>query len=333
MLLIDLEKKNLISPPNFLSNNTHYLCRMGSAAYGVSMDNSDLDIYGVCIPPKDYIFSKNYIEGFDPPPLKFNVWQKHHVFDEQVNTKYEFSIYGIVNYFKLAMDNNPNVIDSLFIDREYIIHSTETWENVRKNKHIFLHKKAIKKMIGYAYSQLQKANNCRESLKEILQFEDDCEIPHSTTYEQAKNMNNRYYNKLWEDGFQKTSRFETQKIAGQDCKFLYHVFRLLDQAKYILKNCDLALQVDDRISMMKSIRQGEVSHEEIVSYFSKSEKEISSLMNESKLEELPSTKEIRSLLVSTLENHYGSLSSFVNSEDESTLAVREIKNVLSKYNI
>lgn len=73
MLLQDLEKRELINPPTWLTSNTCYLTRMGSVAYGVSIDNSDQDIYGVTIPPRDYIFPPDYIEGFDIIWVKDNV--------------------------------------------------------------------------------------------------------------------------------------------------------------------------------------------------------------------------------------------------------------------
>jgi len=41
MLLNDLQSKGLIHPPPWLASTTHYLCQMGSVAYGVAGDDSD----------------------------------------------------------------------------------------------------------------------------------------------------------------------------------------------------------------------------------------------------------------------------------------------------
>ena len=67
-----LISQNKISPPNFLKNNVHYECAMGSTAYGCSTDHSDIDIYGFCIPPKDVIFPhlKGIIQGYGRKFLK-----------------------------------------------------------------------------------------------------------------------------------------------------------------------------------------------------------------------------------------------------------------------
>jgi predicted nucleotidyltransferase len=54
---------------------------MGSQAYGVNTDTSDLDIYGVCIPPKEMIFPHlaGEIPGFGQQIQRFEMWQEHKV--------------------------------------------------------------------------------------------------------------------------------------------------------------------------------------------------------------------------------------------------------------
>ena len=83
MLLQDLARKNLIHPPKWMPDNTILMMVMGSAAYGVSLDSSDLDIYGVCIPPKDMVFPHlaGEIPGFGRQIQRFEVWQEHKVTD------------------------------------------------------------------------------------------------------------------------------------------------------------------------------------------------------------------------------------------------------------
>jgi hypothetical protein len=83
VLLQKLLDKGLIQPPKFIPTNTHYLTIMGSVAYGVSSDTSDMDIYGWCIPPKEEVFPHlaGHIEGFGRQKQRFNQWQQHHVID------------------------------------------------------------------------------------------------------------------------------------------------------------------------------------------------------------------------------------------------------------
>lgn len=346
MLLQDLEKRELIKPPTWLTSNTCYLTRMGSVAYGVSSNNSDLDLYGVCIPPRDYIFPRNFIDGFDKKDLKFENWVKHHILDKSANggkgVIYDFSIHNITHYFNLVMENNPHVLDSLFVRREHIIHITKMWEVVRENRKIFLHKGVVHRMRGYAYNQLASARNCVTYVQEIRNFEEEHGIPHSTTYAQMSKdlylfglnaQNNHLYLSMWEKGLAKTKRFESQKIHNTDVKFLYHVFRLVDEAEFILNNFDLDLQEPSRVAKMKAIRAGELSYEQIAREFSEAESRLLALYNSSKLPLGPDRKAIRNILLTVLEDHYGSLSEFAKSEEAEAEALREIKLILQKYNI
>jgi hypothetical protein len=76
-----LEDRKLITPPQFLASNVYYETIMGSMAYGVSNNNSDLDLYGFCIPPKDILFPHldGEIPGFIPRAKRFDQYQEHHI--------------------------------------------------------------------------------------------------------------------------------------------------------------------------------------------------------------------------------------------------------------
>ena len=152
---------NLANPPKWLPNNTAYEVIMGSMAYGVSSDTSDMDVYGFCFPKKETIFPhlSGNIQGFGIKPKGFDQWQEHGIKDRETKKEYDFSIYSILKYFKLVMDNNPNMIDSLFVPRNLIIHSSKVFEYIRENRNIFLHKGSWHKFKGYSYSSLHKLNN------------------------------------------------------------------------------------------------------------------------------------------------------------------------------
>ncbi len=351
MLLIQLEKRELIKPPTWLPTNTIYLTRMGSTAYGVSDSNSDEDIYGVTIPPRDYIFPPNFIDGFDNKDLTFHQWQQHHIKDPSANggkgCTYDFAIYNIVNYFKLVMENNPNTLDSLFVRRECVMHITQMWEVVREHRKIFLHKGVTQRMRGYAYNQLSSAKNCTQYVTSIRSFEDDFGIPHTTTYEQVKNKEYQVINReefdaknmhvkyleLWETGLAKTKRFQSQKIHNTDVKFLYHVFRLVDQAEYILNHHDLDLQEKSRVEKMKAIRRGDLTYEQVCKDFSDAEARLNNLYETSTLRKFPETKQVRNLLITCLEHHYGSLSNVLKEHNPHEAAVKEIRDIFRKYNL
>jgi predicted nucleotidyltransferase len=150
-----LTDRGAIKPPRWLPGNVQYETIMGSVAYGVSSDTSDVDIYGWAIPPKEDIFPhlRGEILGFGKQIARFEQFQEHHVIDRDAlaghGRTYDLTIFGVVKFFALAMENNPNVIDSLFTPTTCVLHSTTVGNLVRENRCLFLLK-------GYAYSQLHK---------------------------------------------------------------------------------------------------------------------------------------------------------------------------------
>lgn len=201
MLLNKLE--HLISCPKWLIDNTQYLTLMGSHAYGTNTKDSDFDVYGFAIPPKEMVFPhlSGEIFGFGRQTKRFDVWQQHHIMlDKQ---EYDFSVYGIVAYFQLLMENNPNIIDSIFTPQNCILHITSVGNIVRENRKKFLHKGSYHKFKGYAFSQLHKASSNKQ---------------------------------------QSSNRRELCEKFGFDTKFCSHVVRLACEIEMILEEGDLDLQ-------------------------------------------------------------------------------------------
>jgi hypothetical protein len=78
-----LTEKGIAHPPPWLPANTHYETIMGSVAYGVSADTSDMDVHGWGIPPRDEVFPhlRGEIVGFGTQKQRFNQYQEHHLRD------------------------------------------------------------------------------------------------------------------------------------------------------------------------------------------------------------------------------------------------------------
>ena len=176
----NLTGRKLIKPPKFIASNLQYETMTGSVSYGVSDDSSDLDIVGFCIPPKNTVFPHlgGLIHGFGKQHQEFGQYQQHHIQDPDARggkgQEVDLTIYNIVKYFQLCMDNNPNMVDSLFVPLRYIQHSTEIGNMVRENRKLFLHKGSYHKMKGYAYSQLHKMENKNpKGLNELIAFEEE----------------------------------------------------------------------------------------------------------------------------------------------------------------
>jgi len=298
VILQKLKFRGLIHPPSFLVDNCHYLTIMGSVAYACNADDSDWDVYGFCIPPKNNVFShlNGEIQGFGRQTKHFEQWQQHHIKDEESKKEYDFQVYSIVKFFQLLMDNNVNVIDTIFVPQECVIHQTKIGQLVRENRHMFLHRGFYQRAKGYSYSQLNKMKNPNKS---------------------------------------NPRRKESIEKWGFDTKHASHVVRLLDEAEQVLSIGDL--NVRRCKEQMKAIRRGEVSMKRIEEIFADKERQLEELYNKSSLPYGPDETKIKALLMDCLEEHYGSLSGAFDiamvRADKAAIVLDEIKAVMERHGI
>jgi predicted nucleotidyltransferase len=281
-----------INPPHWLEDNVMFEGLTGSVAYAVSNDMSDMDIVGFCIPPKEIVFPHlgGEIPGFGTPKPRFDDFQKHHIKHDQ--REYDITIYSIVKFFQLVMENNPNMVDALFLPRRCVLHSTQIYEHVRDHRSMFLHKGSWYKFRGYAYSQLSKIR----------------------TKSNASNP----------------KRQASIEKYGYDVKFAYHIVRLMLEVEQILAEHDLDLQRNSDI--LKTIRNGEWTFENIESWFDNKEKSLEMLYANSTLPARPNESKIKSLLMECLEMHYGSLETVIQVSPQMSNLVDELKRLTEKYN-
>lgn len=208
MIIDELYTKKLIDPPRFLANNTMFVGITGSFSYGVSQDTSDMDLCGFCIPPKEYVFPhlSGEIFGFGKVGPRFEQFSKHHI--DYNNKNYDITIYNIVKFFNLCMQNNPNMIDMLYLPRRCVLHSTSIYETIRESRDLFLHKGAVPKFRGFAFSEMSK-------LKKV----------------ERVNLKRQYL----------VDKF------GYDTKNAYHIVRLLLEIEMILSKGTLDLECNSKI--------------------------------------------------------------------------------------
>ena len=141
----------------------------------------------------------------DSYEIQFAQFQKHHIKDASAlggkGRVYDMTIYSIVKYFRLLMENNPNIIDSLFVPDSCVLFSTPIADKLRENRKLFLHKGCWATFKGYAYGQMHKIRTKKPEGKR----------------------------KIIVDQF------------GYDVKFAYHVVRLLNEVEQLLveENLDL----------------------------------------------------------------------------------------------
>lgn len=141
-----------MSIPSWLKDNVQLLVLTGSRSYGCENADSDYDIEGIVIPPKQFIYGNNILLEYDKIPV-FQQWELKDI--KHDNKLYSFRIYSINRYFTLVEGQNPNLIDGLFVPRRCVLYSTPIGEKIRENRQMFLSKGCYHRFKSYAFSQLK----------------------------------------------------------------------------------------------------------------------------------------------------------------------------------
>lgn len=117
----------------------------GSKAYGLDLPTSDTDIRGIFLQDNEYRLGNGYVE--------------------QVNDKKNDIVYYEVNRFiNLLSQNNPNIIENLFVPNDKILHFDEKIKPLYDNRHKFLTKKIRFTFGGYSISQIKKARGLNKKI-------------------------------------------------------------------------------------------------------------------------------------------------------------------------
>lgn len=140
--------------------HTIFLTLAGSRAYGTSTLTSDIDIRGVCIAPPEVRLS--YLKSFEQfhgtpdseladfmrPCLQYKGFGDVKIED--------LVIYDIAKSIKLIADNNPNMIELLFMPEDAILSCHPVWEKFIDIRDSFISAKAKHTFHGYAFAQWRK---------------------------------------------------------------------------------------------------------------------------------------------------------------------------------
>jgi uncharacterized protein len=133
--------------PEWVRDRIIFLTLSGSHAYGTNIEGSDEDYRGVCTLPETVVYGFN--ENFD---------------QLESHGDPDLTIFSIKKFAHLACQNNPNVLEFLFVDESSILYRTPAWDRLRDIRHMFLSKRLAQTFAGYAKAQLHKIRTHRAYL-------------------------------------------------------------------------------------------------------------------------------------------------------------------------
>ena len=131
-----------------------YLVKSGSHAYGTATPESDIDLRGALIEPKQYLLGLQTFEQFE-------------------DLKTDTVIYGLRKFASLLAKANPNTVELLGVDNDCIVFISKQGELLRDNSELFLSTRVTSSFGNYALAQLRRLQNAlyRDSFTESEQLE------------------------------------------------------------------------------------------------------------------------------------------------------------------
>lgn len=249
----------------WVAENTLVKVLSGSRLYGTHRPDSDYDYRGVCAMPCEALLGLEPFEQYQDKTGGMDV-----------------EIYGLSKFVKLALENNPNILDTLFAPPDKWLIATSGWKWLYSFRHSFLSQKLRHTFSGYAYAQLKRLEGHRKWLvnppdHQPVPEEFGCWLVNGdnggqrlcsewedskNNYRTALNQWNQYKTWLAE---RNPKRAETERKAGYDTKNAAHLVRLLLKAKEILTTCDYnPVLTDNHLCFVQQVLAGEVTYENLI---------------------------------------------------------------------
>jgi predicted nucleotidyltransferase len=114
----------------------------GSKSYGTNIASSDTDFRGIFLGDRKEITT---------PFFPVTEWED--------TTEEDTKLFELNFFISLACENNPNIIETLYVDKSDIILNTPEYEYLRTNRDMFLTKKIAHTTSSYAIQSLSKMKN------------------------------------------------------------------------------------------------------------------------------------------------------------------------------
>lgn len=295
--------------------------RVGSHLYGTSTPESDEDFVGIFIPDAEYLLGLRRVEEVD-----MSVNSKDEA-GKNTSDAVDFKLYSLAKFVRLALDNNPNILEILFVNKDNILFMNNVGEKLLSMRHEFLSKNVKHKFLGYAFSQkhkmVVKLGNYERMTTALKFLEErseeqtrmrmldvmyrynhpvfvrkkdhiqigDMNIPVSVTVKKALKMISDRVKKFG-------SRIELVSKYGFDTKFATHLIRLLKEGTELLETGTLEFPLRDR-ELLMSIRKGKYGLGDVIEMANEMEEVVESLYETSKVPSHPNHKKVEQFLIST----------------------------------
>jgi predicted nucleotidyltransferase len=298
----------------------------GSHLYGTNTETSDFDYLGVFMPSEDQVLGFERVDEID-----LSIKSKH---ENGKNTKdaVDRKFYELRKFVKLALDNNPNVLEMLFATKEHLISVNQFGQMLFDNKHLFPYVGLKQKFLGYAFAQKHKMIIRTDNYHELVVAADyfnnkfltdddgkklliellDMKLPFMHEKKDLiligdlnfqKHVYVRKVRKMINERVSKATHRKTLLTKfGYDTKFASHLVRLMLEGVELLKTGNLVFPLKER-QLILDIKQGKYEMHKILDLSDEFEKEIESLSKSTKLPKKQNHKQVQDLVKKMLKSY------------------------------
>ncbi len=147
-------------------------CISGSRAYGLDTPQSDTDIRGVFILPKEMYYSMDYV-------------------DQISNPSNDIVFYELTKFLSLCAKNNPNILELLYVSDDCVLYGHPTFQKIKSFP--FLSKKCKQSFANYAYTQIKKARGLEKKIVNPVEKERKGVLDFCFVYENGKSVGIRKF--------------------------------------------------------------------------------------------------------------------------------------------
>jgi predicted nucleotidyltransferase len=301
---------------------------VGSKLYGTDTSTSDTDYSGVFMPNADMVFGFERAEEVD---LSVKSKRKDGKNDENAVDRV---VYELRKFVKLALENNPNILEQLFVNKKNLVFSNEYGNELLRNAYLFPHKGLKEKFLGYAFSQKHKMvirtdnfhalENANEWLEEnVKTVEDSKRLLVEFLLKKLPFMSVKGDNILMGDlNFQRhfmlrkvkkmiverlskaTNRKDLLTRHGYDTKFASHLVRLMLEGKELLSTGKLEFPLRYAQTIL-DVKLGKWKMTEVLEYAEELEQNVVDAVELSALPKRPRYNEVQELVKRLLKDFHG----------------------------
>ena len=124
--------------------------RVGSHLFGTNTPESDIDMEGIFIPPVKVVYGLGKCKEVNLGEVAKDSTGRN------TSDAVDFKLREYREFVRLALQNNPNILNVLFVNEENIFGIRDAGSKLLECAEMFPHRKGLERFIGYATSQMKK---------------------------------------------------------------------------------------------------------------------------------------------------------------------------------